>query len=207
MDNFTTNTYEIKRDIYNFSQKIYKNSSKPVNKFVTDMIYGILKSKDVLLSSIARALNETTKKAMYLNRLSDNLALNLDKSIDKNYCNLVMKNWGKNPVFLIDDSDIIKPLGEKFENLGIVRYGSSKNKSYAKGYHYTEIVAITQNKKQPISVFYEIHSSNSRRRKGMYSKCYKRANSCKSTSEKIGKRGFIDKIIKEPKSLKSKAIL
>lgn len=31
-------------------------------------------------------------------------------------------------IFLIDDSDIVKPQEEKFRDLGIVRDGSSKNK-------------------------------------------------------------------------------
>ena len=124
-----------------------------------DMIYGISKSKDILLSSIAGALDEKTKKAYTIDRLSDNLSNDLSSSIDEKYCNLAMDSLGDNPIFLIDDSDIIKPLGEKFEDLGIVRDGSSKNKSYEKGYHYTEIVGLTQNKKQPISLFSKIHSS------------------------------------------------
>ena len=159
MNNFTTNTYEMKRDIVNFSNKIRKNSDKPETKFVTDMIYGISKSKDVLLSSIAEALNEDTKKAYTINRLSDNLASDLRGSIDDNYANLVMDALGDTPVFLVDDSDIAKPLGEKFEDLGIVRDGSSRNKSYEKGYHHTEIVGLTNNMKQPISIFSKIHSS------------------------------------------------
>ena len=97
------------------------------------MVYGISKSKDILLSSIAESLDEKTKKANTINRLSDNLAKNLDESIDNNYCNLVMDTLGNNPVFLVDDSDVIKPLGSKFENLGIVRDGSSRSKSYEQG--------------------------------------------------------------------------
>lgn len=159
MDNFTINNYEMKRDIINFSKKICEGSSKPESKFTMDMIYGISKSKDVLLSSIAGALDEDTKKAYTIDRLSDNLSNDLSNSIDENYCNLAMDSLGENPVFLIDDSDIIKPLGEKFEDLGIVRDGSSRNKSYEKGYHHTEIVGLTQNKKQPISLFSKIHSS------------------------------------------------
>lgn len=159
MNNFTTNTYEMKRDIANFSNKLCKNSDKPETKFVTDMIYGISKSKDVLLSSIAEALNEDTKKAYTINRLSDNLVSDLSVSIDDNYNNLVMDALGDTPVFLVDDSDIVKPLGEKFEDLGIVRDGSSKKKSYEKGYHHTEIVGLTKNMKQPISIFSKIHSS------------------------------------------------
>ena len=159
MDNFTINNYEMKRDIINFSKKICEGASKPETKFTMDMIYGISKSKDILLSSIAGALDEDTKKAYTIDRLSDNLSNDLSNSINENYCNLAMDSLGENPVFLIDDSDIIKPLGEKFEDLGIVRDGSSRNKSYEKGYHYTEIVGLTQNKKQPISLFSKIHSS------------------------------------------------
>ena len=162
MDNFTTNTYEMKRDILNFSKKICKNSSKPESKFVADMIYGISKSKDILLSSIADALNENIKKAYTINRLSDNLNWDLDNSIDENYCDTVMDSFGDNPVFILDDSDIVKPLGKKFEDLGIVRDGSSKNNTYEKGYRVTEIVGLTKDKKQPISVFSRIHSSTSK---------------------------------------------
>ncbi len=159
MNNFTTNNYEMKRDIINFSKKISEGTSKPESKFIMDMIYGISKSKDILLSSIAGALDEKTKKAYTIDRLSANLSNDLSSSIDEKYCDLAMDSLGDAPIFLIDDSDIIKPLGEKFEDLGIVRDGSSRNKSYEKGYHHTEIVGLTQNKKQPISLFSKIHSS------------------------------------------------
>ena len=159
MNNFTTNTYQMKRDIVKFSKKICKNSNKPESKFVTDMIYGISKSKNILLSNISEALYENTKKAYTIDRLSDNLATDLNPSIEENYCNIVMDSLGDNPVFLVDDSDIIKPLGNKFEDLGIVRDGSSKSKTFEKGYHHTEIVGLTQNMKQPISIFSKIHSS------------------------------------------------
>lgn len=159
MNNFTTNTYQIKREIVNFSKKICKNSNKPESKFVIDMIYGISKSKDILLSSISEQLNEKTKKLNTIDRLSSNLSKDLSDSIDENYSNLVIDSLGNNPVFLVDDSDIIKPLGEKFEDLGLVRDGSSKNKTYEKGYRITEIVGLTKNLDQPISIFSKIHSS------------------------------------------------
>ena len=70
-----------------------------------------------------------------------------------------MDTLGNNPVFLVDDSDVIKPLGNKFENLGIVRDGSSRSKSYEKGYHHIEIVGLTKDMKQPISIYSKIYSS------------------------------------------------
>ena len=162
MSNFTTNTYEMKRDIYNFSKKISDGSSKPESKFVTDMIYGISKSKNILLSSIADALNEDIKKINVIERLSDNLTLDLGENIDINYSNMAMDILGKEPVFLLDDSDIVKPKGSKFEDLGIVRDGSDEKKTCKKGYHITEIVGLTEEIKQPISLFSKIHSSISK---------------------------------------------
>ena len=159
MNYSTTNTYQLKRDIVNFSKKICKNSNKPTSKFVTDMLYGISKSKDILLSSISEALDEDISKINTIDRLSNNLSLDLDESIFSSYCNLAFDALGNEPVFLVDDSDVTKPLGNKFEDLGIVRDGSSRDKSYEKGYHHTEIVGLTNNFKQPISLFSKIHSS------------------------------------------------
>lgn len=159
MNNFTINNYEMKRDIVNFSEKISKSCNKPQQKFIMDMIYGISKSKDILLSSIAGALDEKSKKVYTIERLSDNLAKDISSKADENYCDLVMDSLGETPVFLVDDSDIIKPLGKKFEDLGIVRDGSSKDNKYEKGYHITEIVGLTKEQKQPISLYSKIHSS------------------------------------------------
>ena len=75
---FTTNTYQLKREIVNFSKKICKNSNKPTSKFVTDMLYGISKSKDIILSSISEALDENISKINTIDRLSNNLSLDLD---------------------------------------------------------------------------------------------------------------------------------
>ena len=159
MNNFTINNYEMKRDIVNFSKKISSGCSKPESKFIMDMIYGIAKSKDILLSSIADALDEKTKKAYTIDRLSDNLSKDISPTVEENYIQLAMDNLGENPVFIVDDSDVTKPLGSKFEDLGIVRDGSSINKCYEKGYHITEIVGITKNMRQPISLYSKIHSS------------------------------------------------
>lgn len=162
MSNYTINTYEMKREIIKYSEKICEGTSRAEAKFTMDMLYGIFKSKNIHLSSIAEALNEKIKKAYTIDRLSDNLASDLNNCIDKNYLNLAIDSLGNNPVFVIDDSDITKPLGEKFEDLGLVRDGSSKNKTYEKGYHHTEVIGLTQKNRQPISVYSQIHSSKTK---------------------------------------------
>ncbi|HHV00783.1 MAG: hypothetical protein WBI86_03730 [Defluviitoga tunisiensis] len=54
-----------------------------------------------------------------------------------------MKNIEKDPVILVDYSDIIKPHGQAFGDLGIVRDGSSKENKYVKGYMVTKIVGLS----------------------------------------------------------------
>ena len=65
------------------------------------------------------------------------------------------------PVVLIDDSDVVKPDGYKFEALGIVRDGSESTATksvYKKGYHVTEACVLTVSN-HPVSIFSHIHSS------------------------------------------------
>ena len=50
MYNFTTNTYEMKREILKFSEKISEGVNKPIKKFIMDMQYGISKCQSCLIS-------------------------------------------------------------------------------------------------------------------------------------------------------------
>ena len=79
--------------------------------------------------------------------------------IQKNYTKRIAKVLGNNPVILVDDTDVIKPHGKKFEALGKVKDGSSKDNKIEKGYLVTEMVGLTASKKQPVSLFTHIHSS------------------------------------------------
>ena len=88
MNNFTTNCYEMKREIANFSKKMSKNLSKPTKKFVMDLQYGISKGGSCLVSDIARALNDNIKLKNVIERICDNLANLGDEekeTIEENY--------------------------------------------------------------------------------------------------------------------------
>jgi len=74
MYNSTKNTYEIKREIVNFSKKLSESCTKPIQKFFLDMQYGLAKSGSCLISNIARALDEEIKLSYTIERLCDNLA-------------------------------------------------------------------------------------------------------------------------------------
>ena len=48
----TSNTYQMKREILNFSAKISRKLSKPEKKFTADKTYGMLASESCLLTDI-----------------------------------------------------------------------------------------------------------------------------------------------------------
>ena len=95
MTNFTIDTYEIKRKVINFTNKLTCNIGKVQTKFVQDMIYGLMKSKSVLLSNISDALMKPIKKINVIERLSNNLVKELDSSIKTQYNHEVNKVIGK----------------------------------------------------------------------------------------------------------------
>ena len=159
---FTSNTYQMKREILTFSNKFSRKLPKPERKFIAEMNYGILASKSCLLTDIVDQLHETSKKINIVDRLSHHLAKGTPGEALKAYLTQVKKWCPAQPVIHIDDSDVVKPDGYKFESLGWVRDGSESTATknlYKKGYHVTEAMVLTNNN-HPLSLFSEIHSSS-----------------------------------------------
>lgn len=171
MNNCTMNTYELKREILKFSEKIAKGVNKPTTKFIMDMQYGIVKGGSVLISNIARSLDEKIELNYTIERLCDNLS-NISKEnqaiIWNNYLKEVKRNVDDdNVVVLFDDSDINKEHSKKLEDLDIVIDASSKDKRIVNGYHVCEATVLTKNEKQPMSIYSKIYSTKSKGFKSM----------------------------------------
>ena len=153
----------MKRDILNFSKKISEGLCKPDKKFIADMLYGIEKSGSILFSDIARALNEENKLKNTIERLCDRCNYLSDESIEKikeNYLNEAIKQLPDDEVILIeDDSDVNKEYSKKLEDLCTVKDASSKEDRYVNGYHVCEVVGLTKNEKQPVSLYSKIYST------------------------------------------------
>ena len=157
----TSNTYTLKREILTFSNKISGHLSKPNRKFSADMTYGMLASGSCLLTDIVDQLHEDSKKVNSVERLTRHLNNGIHPSALKSYLTVIRKWVPSDPVIHIDDSDVVKPDGYKFEALGIVRDGSKSTETksvYEKGYHVTEACVLTGNG-YPVSIFSQIHSS------------------------------------------------
>ena len=158
---FTTDTYDLTRSISNFSKKITENTGRIEKRFIGEMIYGMSCSGSVHISKIADSLKEETKKINTIERLCLNLEKRMSATVRNNYLKMAMKELDENPIILVDDSDIAKPYGKAFEDLCLVRDGSSTDNKLVKGYHVTEIVGLTKKTKQPISLFSSVYSNTS----------------------------------------------
>lgn len=166
MNNYTMNSYEVKRDLINFSKKLSESVNKSTSKFVMDMQYGLAKSGSCLISEIARSLDENIKLNYTIERLCDNLSnMYEDESniIWDNYLKEVKKNIDcDNPIVLFDDSDINKEYSKKLEDLDRVVDASSPDKKIVNGYHVCEATILTKNEKQPLSIYSKIYSCKSK---------------------------------------------
>ena len=166
MLNSTMNSYEMKRDIVNFSKKVSEGVNKSTSKFVMDMEYGLAKSGSCLISEIARSLDENIKLNYTIERLCDNLSNMYDDEkelIWNNYLDEVKKNVDlDSPIVLFDDSDINKEYSRKLEDLDRVVDASSQEKKIVNGYHVCEATILTKNEKQPLSIYSKIYSCKSK---------------------------------------------
>lgn len=107
-------TYRLKRKILAFINKVSRSLSKPEQKFIADMIYGILTFQSCLLTDISGKLHETVYKANTAKRLSSHLSAGTPASAVASYLHTVKKLIPLDPVVLIDESDVVKPVGRQF---------------------------------------------------------------------------------------------
>lgn len=159
MINYSRLGYEIKRDFTNFSLKLLKGLKRPQEKFVHQMIYGILAGNKLHLSEIARSLKENITLKKTIDRLSKNLNAFDDKdSLMHNYLTLVKRHIKDDySVIIVDNSDISKPASRKLEALSEIRDGSTGE--ITQGYLTIEAAVLSGNGKIPFPVYEKIFST------------------------------------------------
>lgn len=158
MINYSKLSYQLKREIKKFTDKISKGLSRPKYKLVFQMLYGILESQSTHLSNISRALKENITLKKTIDRLSRGLgSFNENDIIMENYMNIVKKNTKEVSVLIVDNSDISKPYSEMLDSLCEVRDGSTGE--ITTGYHLLEITALTKGYKMPMPIYTRVYSS------------------------------------------------
>lgn len=151
--------YEIKRDLSNFSSKISKSLKRPEEKFVQQMIYGILASNTVHLSEISRSLKETITLKKTIERLSRNLHdFEESSAVMDNYLSMVKQHVKEDyAVIVIDNSDITKPSSKCMEALSLVHDGSTGE--IKNGYQTIEAAVLSEEGKMPLPVYNRVFSA------------------------------------------------
>ena len=163
MNDYTRVSGNKKDQIFRFCKTISKGLSIPNFKFIFCMIFGILCAKSILLSDIARVLNEPILLKKTIERLSNrlkHLSLSERTLVFDNYLQSIRSKFDNRSIFCIDLSDISKTYGSHFEHIGTVFDGSSKKIS-AKGYSLMEIVGLSYKSNSPLPVYSKVFSNTS----------------------------------------------
>ena len=180
MINYSRLGYEIKRDFTKFSQKISKGLKRPQEKFVHQMVYGILAGNKLHLSEIARSLKENITLKKTIDRLSKNLnAFDVQELLMHNYLSLVKQHVKDDyAVIIIDNSDIAKPTSRKMEALSQIRDGSTGE--LTQGYLTIDAAVLSEKGKMPLPVYEKVFSAVE---KGFISETYENLCCLESLSE------------------------
>lgn len=204
MKNYNTLNEKIKDEMINFINKLSKGLGKIDTHFITDMVNGITSNNSVILSDIARTMNERPNIKKSVERIERHLDEydDIKNIIELNYESLVKNYLNNRKLYFVDGGDIVKDKNTKFENMGWVLDGSDEHKVKT-GYKLFEIDSIDHSN-QPISLVSELSSSLDEEYDSDNSRWLELINKTSNTYGKgtfIMDRGFdsgilMDKIIK-----------
>lgn len=117
--------------------------SRPVYKFIRDILFGILCSGHVHLSRIGSVLEEKTSLKKTTERLSSSLDREgFDKELTHSHLEVNKRAFSQAKYLIVDMSDIIKPYAEKMEGLDRVYYGSTGE--LGNGYWQLNIIGVDE---------------------------------------------------------------
>ncbi len=159
MSNYSKLIDRFDRSFLYFFTKIISSLPKPKRKFYIDITYGIIKSKSVILSNIAHSLNEQILLKKTIERLSKFLNDKISKDTMILHYNYILSLMPSNlKVFIVDDTDVIKPYGRCFESMGKVKDASAIKTTFENGYRITSIVGLSKEAKHPLPFYDVFHS-------------------------------------------------
>jgi len=118
---------KLREKVTRFSGELSRGLPKVSDRFIREMVYGIQASQSVVLTKIARTLEEDVSIKKLEERLSRQLMRqSLGDKVQDNLLKLASGRIGKDTLLILDPSDIRKKYAKKMEYLGKVRDGSDK---------------------------------------------------------------------------------
>lgn len=133
--------------------------SRPVQKFIGEMVYGLQAHQDVKLSQIARALNEPASLKKTEERLSRHLKKEgMGQVINEQIARHAASRIKEDTLIVIDPTDVRKPYAKKMPYLATVRDGSSGE--MAQGYWGCLAVACDTKSRRVIPLHQRLWSAD-----------------------------------------------
>jgi len=151
----------LKAQLTKFSSELCTGLSKPLEKFVGQMLFGIQASQDVKLSNIARSLKEEIPLIKTEDRLSRNLqAGELEAELTLQLAKMASQRGEANTVLCLDLSDIRKEYAQKMEYLAPVHDGST-GEIHA-GYWLCDITGAQVNGSEIVPLYQKLYSAEAK---------------------------------------------
>lgn len=148
----------LKAQLTKFSCELCEGLSRPLEKFVGQMLFGIQASQDVKLSNIGRSLKEEIPLNKTEDRLSRNLqAEELEIELPQQLAKMASQRVATNTVLCLDLSDIRKEYAKKMECLAAVHDGST-GEVHA-GYWLCDITGAEVNGNEIVPLYQKLYSA------------------------------------------------
>ena len=140
-----------------FSGDLSKGLCVRAQRFVSEMIYGIQAAESVMLTEVARTLEEDTSIKKTEERLSRNLQRpDLEGVVQDNVLRMAQGHIGEDTLLIIDPSDLSKKYAKKMEYLATVRDGSTHD--LALGYWMMHIIGAEVDSSAMVPLYHHLWS-------------------------------------------------
>ncbi len=160
----TTIAAKLLRQLESFLGRISPHFRRPTARFIGDMVYGIIKEKDVKLSSIVRALKEEITPKKTEDRLSRMLsAKGLEADLHDAVASEGARRVHQDTLIILDPSDVQKPYAKKMEHLAKVWDGSRGEVGDNLGFWGCMAVACESGGRRPVPLHFRLWSTDSPR--------------------------------------------
>lgn len=151
----------LKAQLTKFSSDLCEGLSRPLEKFVGQMLFGIQASQDVKLSNIARSLKEEIPLIKTEDRLSRNLrAVELEAELTPQLAKMASHRITADSVLCLDLSDIRKEYAKKMEYLAMVHDGSRGE--VHPGYWLCDITGAEMNGSEIVPLYQKMYSAEAK---------------------------------------------
>jgi hypothetical protein len=158
MTDYNTLGNRLKVRILGLANKVSGDFNKPTQKFIADMLYGIIAAGSCMLTEIGRTLKEQIKLKKTVERLGRQLSSFSEaerNTLMQDYLTEAKRFMGADTMIIIDGGDVAKQCSPKMEAIGFV-YDASEGK-YANGYWTIGAVALSDENQQPIPVYENLY--------------------------------------------------